>query len=112
MANRDRPVQIKFRVSKEERQRIEQNMAKLGTRNMAAYIRKMALAGYIVKLDLPELKTMVSLLRYSSNNMNQIAQRVHETQRIYDADIEDIKSHQEKLWQAARDILTTLAKLG
>ena len=60
-------------------------MAQLGTQNMAAYLRKMALDGYVVRLELPELREMVSLLRRSSNNLNQLTRRVHETGRIYDA---------------------------
>ena len=53
----------------------------------------------------------VSLLRYSSNNLNQLTRRVHETGRIYDADLEDISQGHERLWDAARDILAALAKL-
>ena len=111
MANRERQVQLKFRVTPEERTLIEQKMAQLGTRNMAAYLRKMAIDGYVVNLELPELKEMVSLLRRSSNNLNQIAKRMNETGRIYDADIRDVLENQERLWQAASDILSSLAKL-
>ncbi len=71
MAKRQREVQLKFRVSPEERDVIEQKMAQLGTTNMAAYLRKMALDGYVVNLELPELREMVSLLRRSSSNLNQ-----------------------------------------
>lgn len=111
MANRERQVQLKFRVTPEERTLIEQKMAQLGTRNMAAYLRKMAIDGYVVNLELPELKEMVSLLRRSSNNLNQVAKRMNETGRIYDADIGDVLENQERLWQAASDILSSLAKL-
>ena len=83
---RKREVQLNFRVSPEELALIEQKMAQLGTKNREAYLRKMALDGYVVRLELPELKEMVSLMRYSSNNLNQLARRVHETGRIYDAD--------------------------
>ena len=111
MANRERQIQLKFRVTPEERVLIEQKMAQLGTRNMAAYLRKMAIDGYVVNLELPELKEMVSLLRRSSNNLNQLAKRMNETGRIYEADIEDVLENQERLWQAASDILSSLAKL-
>jgi hypothetical protein len=111
MANRNRKIQLKFRVTPQEREMIEQKMAQLDTRNMAAYLRKIAIDGYVVKLELPELKEMVSLLRRSSNNLNQITKRVHETGRVYDADLEDIVQNQERLWQAANDILSALAKL-
>ena len=105
MANRERKVQLKFRVTPQEREMIEQKMAQLGTKNMAAYLRKISIDGYVVRLELPELKEMVSLLRRSSNNLNQLTKRVHETGRVYDADLEDIVQNQERLWQAANDIL-------
>ena len=111
MANRERQIQLKFRVTPQERTLIERKMAQLGTRNMAAYLRKMAIDGYVVNLKLPELREMVSLLRRSSNNLNQIAKRMNETGRIYEADIEDVLENQERLWQAASDILSSLAKL-
>ena len=111
MANRERKVQLKFRVTPQERDMIEQKMAQLGTKNMAAYLRKISIDGYVVRLELPELKEMVSLLRRSSNNLNQLTKRVHETGRVYDADLEDIVQNQERLWQAAADILAVLAKL-
>ena len=111
MANREREIQLKFRVTPEERELIEAKMAQLGTQNMAAYLRKMALDGYVVRLELPELREMVSLLRRSSNNLNQLTRRVHETGRIYDADLEDLRQGQEKLWEAAEHILSALAAL-
>lgn len=109
---RKREVQLNFRVSPEELALIEQKMAQLGTSNREAYLRKMALDGYVVRLELPELKEMVSLMRYSSNNLNQLARRVHETGRIYDADLEDISRRQEALWDGVHQVLTQLAKLS
>ena len=109
---RKREVQLNFRVSPEELALIEQKMAQLGTTNREAYLRKMALDGYVVRLELPELKELVSLMRYSSNNLNQLTRRVHETGRIYDADLEDISQRQEQLWAGVREILTRLAKLS
>ena len=109
---RKREVQLNFRVSPEELALIEQKMAQLGTKNREAYLRKMALDGYVVRLELPELKELVSLMRYSSNNLNQLTRRVHETGRIYDADLEDIAQRQDQLWAGVREILTQLAKLS
>ena len=108
---RKRKVQLNFRVSPEELALIEQKMAQLGTKNREAYLRKMALDGYVVRLELPELKELVSLMRYSSNNLNQLARRAHETGRIYDADLEDITRRQEALWDGVHQVLTQLAKL-
>ena len=108
---RKREVQLNFRVSPEELALIEQKMAQLGTSNREAYLRKMALDGYVVRLELPELKELVSLMRYSSNNLNQLTRRVHEIGRIYDADLEDISRRQEALWDGVHQVLTQLAKL-
>ena len=109
---RKREVQLNFRVSPEELALIEQKMAQLGTTNREAYLRKMALDGYVVRLELPELKELVSLMRYSSNNLNQLARRAHETGRIYDADLEDMSRRQEALWDGVHQVLTQLAKLS
>ena len=111
-AKRKREVQVNFRVSPEELALIEQKMAQLGTVNREAYLRKMALDGYVVRLELPELKELVSLMRYSSNNLNQLTRKVHETGRIYDADLEDISQRQEQLWDGVQKILAQLSKLS
>lgn len=111
MANRKRNIQLKFRVTPEERALIEEKMDELGTQNMAAFLRKMALDGYAVRLDLPELQKILSLLRYSSNNLNQLTRRIHETGRIYAADLEDIRQKQEQIWQALNGILSRLAAI-
>lgn len=108
---RKREVQLNFRVSPQELAVIEEKMSQLGTKNREAYLRKMALDGYVVKLELPELKELVSLMRYSSNNLNQLTRRVHETGRVYDADLEDISRRQEQLWEGIREILTQISKL-
>ena len=106
--NRQREIQLKFRVTPEERELIEQKMEQLGTTNMAAYLRKMAVDGYAVNLELPEL---VSLLRRTSNNLNQLTRRVHETGRFYDADLEELRQSFDGLWDVAQKILTSLAKI-
>ena len=109
---RKRDVQVNFRVSPEELALIEQKMSQLGTNNREAYLRKMALDGYVVQLDLPELQELVSLLRRSSNNLNQLTRRVHEIGRVYDADLEDIAQRQEQLWAGVKEILTQLSNLS
>lgn len=110
--SRKRNVQIIFWVTEVERDMIEQKMAQVGTDNLSAYLRKIAIDGYIVKLDLPELREMISLLRRSSNNLNQIAKRLNETGRFYAADLEDMLWRQEQLWQTANRILSRLAMVG
>lgn len=112
MAKRKRDVPVLFWVSAEEQELIRQKMEQYGTENMSAYLRKMALDGYVVKLDLPELKELVSLMRRSSNNLNQLTRKVHETGRIYDADLDDISQRQEQLWEGIREILAQLSQLS
>ena len=109
--SRKRNIQVIFWVSEKERDLIEEKMAQLGTENMSAYLRKIAIDGYIVKLDLPELREMVSLLRRTGNNVNQLAKRMNETGRVYAADMDDILQNQERIWRAANDILTRLANI-
>ena len=111
MAKRKRDVPLLFWVSPEEKALIQKKMEQIGTTNLSAYVRKMAIDGYVVNLELPELREMVSLLRRSSNNLNQLTRRVHETGRFYDADLEDLRQSHEKLWDAASSIVTSLAKL-
>lgn len=109
---RKREAQVNFRVSPEELALIEQKMFQLGTKNREAYLRKMALDGYVVQLDLPELKELVSLMRRSSNNLTQLTRMVHETGRVYDTDLEDIAQRQEQLWEGVKEILTQLSNLS
>ena len=111
MANRKRSIVLRCPVTAEERALIEQKMAQLPTQRIGAYLRKMAIDGYVVKLDLPELRELVSLLRYSSNNLNQLTRRAHETGRIYETDLEDIQQSQERIWTAAEKFVSSLAAL-
>ena len=107
----DHNIVKNIRMTPEELQAIQKKMEQFGTTNFSAFVRKMAIDGYVVKLELPELKELVSLLRYSSNNLNQLTKRVHESGRIYDADLEVIQQNQERLWGAAQEIMNKLSKL-
>ena len=72
----------------------------------------MAIDGIVVNLEIPELKELLSLMRYTSNNINQLTRRVHETGRIYDADLDDILQKQDALWDGLKEILTQLGKIS
>ena len=109
---RKRGVQLNFRVSEEELAAIESKMEQLGIFNREAYLRKMALDGYAVRLDLPELKELFSLLRRHSSNLNQLVRRVNTTGRVYEEDLEDIIKRQSELWEAIGQILTRLAEIS
>lgn len=108
---RQRPIQVKFFVEEKELDQIKQRMALLGTENMSAYLRKMAIDGYAVKLDLPELRELTSKMKRISNSENQIAKRLNETGNVYEADIGEIKRNQEEIYEGIRKILTSLSKI-
>ena len=109
---RKRSVQLNFRVSEEELAAIEGKMEQLGILNREAYLRKMALDGYAVRLDLPELKELLSLLRRHSSNLNQLVRRANTTGRVYEADLADIAKRQEQLWESMREVLNRLASIS
>lgn len=109
MAKRDRDVH--FLASKEEVERIHQKMDELGIRSMGAYLRKMALDGYCINLDLQDVKEMISLLRRCSNNLNQYAKRANETGSIYQADINDLQERLEEIWTDLKEVLVRLASI-
>ena len=81
---------IYFKVTDEERRLIEQRMALMGVYNMSAYIRKMCIDGYIVQLQIKELDECAKLLRYTSNNVNQIARRVNSGGGVYPDEVDEI----------------------
>ena len=107
-----RNIRISVRLTEEEHRLLKEKMARIGVTNQEAFLRKMALDGLVIRLDLPELKELVSLMRRSSNNLNQLTRKVHETGRIYDVDLEDISQRQEQLWDGVKEILTQLSKLS
>lgn len=109
--NRKRPIQVKFFVDEKEQALIKKKMAQAGTENMSAYLRKMAIDGFAVKLDMPELRELTVTMKRISNNENQIAKRLNESGKIYEMDIEEIKKNQEEIYDGIRKILESLAKL-
>lgn len=110
--NRVRKVQLNFRVTEREKELIEDRMQEIGTTNREAYLRKIAIDGMLVKLEVPELKEIVSLMRRTSNNVNQIALRLNETGRIYEVDITDIQNQQEQLWDMLNSLITKISGIG
>ena len=110
--NRVRKVQLNFRVTEREKELIEDRMQEIGTTNREAYLRKIAIDGMLVKLEVPELKEIVSLMRRTSNNINQIARRLNETGRIYEVDITDVQNQQEQLWDMLNSLITKISGIG
>jgi len=102
MNNRKRNAQIKFRVTEEERALIEEKMKKVPTRNMEAYLRKMAIDGYIIQVDHSHIKKMTAELQRIGININQIARRANATENVYQEDIEEIKGALKEIWRLQR----------
>lgn len=102
MNGRKRTVQIKFRVTEEERALIEEKMKLIPTRNMAAYLRKMAIDGYVIQVDHSDIKAMTAEIQKIGVNINQIARRANATGNVYQEDIEEIKGVLNEIWRLQR----------
>ncbi len=107
MEKRKRNIQIKFRVTEEEKQLIEQKMAQLPTRQIGAYLRKMAIDGLIIYTDTTNIKEMNKELHSIGVNINQIAKRANETNRVYEDDIKELKGELEEVWQLLKSNLSS-----
>ena len=99
MANRTRPNQILFFVSDDEKRIIKAKMAQLGTKNMGAYLRKMAIDGYIIKVDYTEQKKLAAAVSRAASNINQICRRINSTGRVYEDDVVELKARQAEIWE-------------
>ena len=109
MSNRTK--QILFLVNEEEEEIIRCKMKEAGMNRLSVYLRKMAIEGYIIRLDLSDLREAVRLLRINSNNLNQYVKKANETGKVYAEDIQDVKQSQEKLWRLLKDILARLSAI-
>ena len=94
-----RTKQINFRVTESEYARINERMQEAGIKHPSAYLRKMAMDGYILKLDLGDLQEIQRLARINSNNINQIAKRINPMDNIYEKDMRKFKQKQEEISQ-------------
>ena len=104
-------ISMHFFVSQAEFDLIEQNMVLSGSTNLSAFLRKMAIDGMVIKLDMPEIREMLKLLRRANANINQIAKHLHETGRVYDTDLEEILGYQKEIYKGQNELLTRLVKL-
>ena len=102
---------VRVWIKPEERKLIERRMKEAGIRNMSAYIRKMAIDGYVIRLDLKDVKEVSRLMGINSNNLNQYAKKANETGSIYQRDIEVLKEQHEKIWEELRKINIKLASI-
>ena len=111
MAKRKREIVITFHVTEQERELIAEKMEAAGIRNREAYLRKMSLGGYVLRLDLSAVQEMTRLLGNATNNLNQIAKRVNTDGSIFASDIQDLQAHYDRLWGQAEAILLSLANI-
>ena len=108
---RKRDKQLKIWVSQEELDMIHQKMAEFGTPNMGAFVRKMVIDGYILKLDIPELKEIIRLLGPIGNNVNQMARKLNAGGSIYREDIAEVNAKLDAIYKQLEKILKRLAKI-
>lgn len=106
-----RDQQLHFRVSKPELERIRNKMEASGILSIGSYLRKMALDGYCLHLNLPQLRRMAYLLQMCSNNLNQYAKVANENGQIYTADLEDLRARLDELISVSKQILAKLTEL-
>lgn len=111
MANRKRNIKLEFRVDEHELDVIQEKMKVFGTANREAYLRKMAIDGYLIQLDLPGFKEMLSLMRRCSNNLNQVAARANASGHIYETDITELQDQQDEIMQYVRELALKISKV-
>ena len=103
-----RTVHYSFKVTAEESNVIQKKMKLSDFKNLSSFIRVMVLNGYLLRLDLPELREAVRLLGFLSNNVNQIARRLHEGGSIYETEMDEIAQQQKQLQDTLDRILIRL----
>lgn len=111
MKENSRKTQLHFVVSEQELDRIRQRMEECGVANLSAFLRKMALDGYIIHLDMTELQDLTRLLRICSNNLNQYTKRANEVGSVYAADVEDLHSRLNEIWELTGKLLQGFANI-
>ena len=89
--------------------RSRERMAEAGVRNLGAYVRKMALNGYVLHVDLSPVRELVSLQRRCSNNLNQVAIQANTYGGIYPEEIKALQRDYETLWEPLSDLLKKLS---
>ena len=106
-----RTVGLYTKVTPEERAVIDEKMAQAGTDNLRAYLRKMAVDGYVVRVDMDGFLETVKLLRNIASNVNQIAKRCNETRNLYAQDVEDLRQGYTQVWDELGKLLRTFETL-
>lgn len=107
---RRRSVHLNVMVTPEEQKLIYERMAEAGIRNMGAYMRKMALNGYVLHVDLSDVRELVALQRRSANNLNQVAIHAN-TYGVYPEEIKQLQRDYADLWESLSELLKKLSEV-
>ena len=105
-------VRTELVMSEQDAEVVRERMAELGITNLSAYLRKMAVDGYIIHLDMSDIQEMIRLLRICSNNLNQYARRANETGSVYSADVDDLRTRLDSLWDGMDKLLRGFANIS
>lgn len=108
---RDYTDRLIIRVTPEQRKLIEKKMKQTGIINLSAYVRKMAIDGYVLVMDFSDLREVSRLTSINSNNLNQYAKKANETGSIYLEDINEIKNQQEEITKILKGVYDALLKI-
>ena len=106
----ERSKRIELRVTADELRQIHERM-QAGISSLTAYMIRMALHGYVIVMDLSDLKEVLRLLQISGNNLNQYAKKANETGSIYHEDIEELRTNQKEILQEMRKVLDRLTTI-
>ena len=101
-------AELELRVTEDELMKIRNRMEEAGISSLTAYLVRMAIHGYVIVMDLSDLKEILRLLQISGNNLNQYARKANETGSIYHEDIEELKNNQKEILQEMRKVLDRL----
>lgn len=102
---------IYIKVSPKEMQAIRERMESVGIQNMSAYMLKMAMNGFIIQLDMSDMKEVLRLMKINSNNLNQYAKKANETGSIYKEDIMELVGMHKELLQMLGEMLERLGSI-
>lgn len=103
-----RLINHNFRTTEAEDLLIRQKMQAFGIKNQSAFLRALALNGYLLKLDLPEIRELTRLMKNLTNNVNQIARRLNEHGSMYETEIDEIRQWVKELWDILNLVLNRL----
>lgn len=107
----ERSKRIELRVTSEELKQIHERMQETGISSLTAYVIRMAIHGYVLKMDLSDLKEMLRLMQISGNNLNQYAKKANETGSVYYEDIEELRAVQKEILREMRKVLEKLTAI-